>query len=143
MSQEETVQITPQPVQEGTAIVTSPSTSYMDRPVMPSELEVAGTIQSAGIRPIASSNLAVVGTILNGRPIMSSSFKVAELLPGNSPIFCDEVKYLSGDAGLPGNRPILVSPPALLAASVLMGNRPIFSNETVDPEPAVLMGYLD
>lgn len=145
MSQsDEVVAINPQPVQEDAAIVSSqkPVSMVWDRPVMPSEIQVTGTIMSAGERPIATSSMEVFGTFFNGRPIASSSLRLADMLPGDRPIFFSDVQMLAGDAGLPGNRPIMISPPGMLAAALLPGNRPIFSNQ-VDPEPDALMGYLD
>lgn len=116
------------------------SLSIWNRPVMPSEIEVVGEIQSAGTRPIEASHLAVFGTILNGRPILSSSLKVAEMLPGGRPIFFSDFHGVEG-AELPGGRPIMVSQPGLLAASTLPGGRPIFSNDVDDA--LTLMGYID
>jgi hypothetical protein len=116
------------------------SLSIWNRPVMPSDIEVVGEIQSAGTRPIEASHLAVFGTILNGRPILSSSLKVAEMLPGGRPIFFSDFHGVEG-AELPGGRPIMVSQPGLLAASTLPGGRPIFSNDVDDA--LTLMGYID
>ncbi|MEB3293958.1 MAG: hypothetical protein VKJ24_12435 [Synechococcales bacterium] len=145
MSQtEEVVAINPQPVQADAAIVSSeqPVAMVGGRPVMPSEVQIVGTIMSAGERPIATSSMEVFGTFFNGRPIASSSLRLADMLPGDRPIFYSDVQMLAGDAGLPGNRPIMVSPAGMLSAALLPGNRPIFSNQ-IDPEPAALMGYLD
>ncbi|NDJ16934.1 hypothetical protein [Myxacorys almedinensis] len=113
------------------AIVTSP--------IMPSDLEVVGTIQSAGIRPIGASHLDVVGTLGTNRPITSSHLRIAEMM-GSRPIFFDDEKFID-DVEMPGHRPILVSNPALINAEMVLANRPIFSN-TVDDAPA-MMGYLD
>jgi hypothetical protein len=116
------------------------SLSIWNRPVMPSDIEIVGEIQSAGTRPIEASHLAVFGTILNGRPILSSSLKVAEMLPGGRPIFFSDFHGVEG-ADLPGGRPIMVSQPGLLAASTLPGGRPIFANDADDA--LTLMGYID
>jgi hypothetical protein len=122
-----------------TAIATTGSALPV-RPVMPTDLEVVGRIYSAGERPIAAATVAVFGTYLNGRPIEASSLKLFEILPGDRPIFANDVSYLDG---LVGGRPIMVSPAGLLGAEEVMGSRPIFTNDIVDPEPATLMGYLD
>ncbi|MBF2025352.1 MAG: hypothetical protein IGS48_01110 [Oscillatoriales cyanobacterium C42_A2020_001] len=148
MSTDNVVQITTRPAQvdetqkQATLELSQPSLMVWNRPVMPSDIEVAETISVAGVRPIAASHLVLAGSFLNGRPIEASRLTVREMLPGDRPIFDSEFKMVEGML-LPGNRPIMASDPGLLAASVLPGNRPIASNETVDPEPAVLMGYLD
>jgi len=137
-----TPQPEPSPEKEGAIALSQPSLTVWNRPVMPSEFEVAETISVAGIRPIAVSHLALAGSFLNGRPIEASVLKVHEMLPGARPIFESNFKIMENGM-LPGNRPILASSPQLLHAAMLLGNRPIASNETVDPEPTVLMGYLD
>jgi hypothetical protein len=101
-----------------------------------------GMIYSAGERPIGASSMQVFGTILNGRPIEASSVKLFDILPGDRPVFSNEVTYVTG--GLPGGRPVMVSPAGMLNAGVVMGYRPIFSNDDVsDPNGDLLMGYLD
>jgi hypothetical protein len=117
-----------------------PSLAVWNRPVMASEIEVAGTIQVAGVRPIAASHLDVYGTILNNRPIMSSPLRLFEMLPGARPVFYSDIHMVEGE-GYPGERPVMVSDPALLNASTLPGNRPIASNE-IDDAPT-LMGFID
>lgn len=146
MSTDNVVQITTRPVQEGGSEQSSialrqPVAMVGDRPVMPSEIEVAETISVAGVRPIAVSHLVLAGSYLNGRPIEASSLRVLDMLPGDRPIFDSGFRAVEG-AMLPGHRPIMASPHELLEASMLPGNRPIAPNED-DPEPAVLMGYLD
>jgi hypothetical protein len=111
------------------------------RPVTPSELTVVGMISSAGERPIGAATMAIFGTYLNGRPIEASSLKLFEILPGDRPVFSTEIAYVPGTPF--GGRPIMVSPAGLLGAEEVMGNRPIFSNDIVDPDSASLMGYLD
>jgi hypothetical protein len=111
------------------------------RPVTPSELTVVGMISSAGERPIGAATMAVFGTYLNGRPIEASSLKLFEILPGDRPVFSTEIAYVPGTPF--GGRPIMVSPAGLLGAEEVMGSRPIFSNDIVDPDSASLMGYLD
>lgn len=111
------------------------------RPVTPNEINFVGMISSAGDRPIGASTLAVFGTYLNGRPIEASSLKLFEMLPGDRPVFSDEVHYVAGTAD--GGRPIMISPDGLMNAGEVMGSRPIFSNDIVDPNSATLMGYLD
>jgi hypothetical protein len=96
---------------------------------------------SAGDRPIGASGLVIFGTYLNGRPIEASSLKLFEMLPGDRPVFADEVHYVPGTAD--GGRPIMISPDGLMNAGDAMGSRPTYSNDTVDPNPAALMGYLD
>jgi hypothetical protein len=112
-----------------------------DGPLMSSEFEVAETISSAGVRPIAASHLELAGSFMNGRPIAASSLTVYEMLPGDRPVFNSEVKMVDGTLLM--NRPIMVSSPDLMQGSLLPGGRPIASNQTVDPEPEILMGYLD
>jgi hypothetical protein len=146
MSQEETVKVDPKPVkakvEEKKAAVAPQCTSLSiwDRPVMPSEVEVVGTLQMAGPRPVAASHLGVFATILNGRPIETSSLQVFEQLPGGSPIFLSEFHAVEG-LDLPGGRPVMASEPGLMQAAMLPGSRPIFSNEIDDS--STLMGYLD
>jgi hypothetical protein len=111
------------------------------RPVTPSDLTVVGMISSAGERPIGAATMAIFGTYLNGRPIEASSLKLFEILPGDRPVFSTEIAYVPGTPF--GGRPIMVSPAGLLGAEEVMGNRPIFSNDIVDPDSASLMGYLD
>jgi hypothetical protein len=147
MSTDNVVQITARPVQSENGSKSAidlhqPSHLVWNRPVMPSEIEIAETLSVAGVRPIAVSHLELAGSFLNGRPIEASHLKVQNLLPGDRPIFDSGFKSVEG-ALLPGNRPIMVSDASLLEASILPGNRPIASNDTVDPESAVLMGYLD
>jgi hypothetical protein len=103
---------------------------------------VVGMIYSAGERPIGASSMAVFGTILNGRPIEASSVKLFDILPGDRPVFADAITYVAG--GAPGGRPVMVSPAGMLNAGVIMGYRPIFSNDDAsDPNGEQLMGYLD
>jgi hypothetical protein len=109
-------------------------------PVMPSDIEIVGTILDGGIRPIAASHLDIVGTLLGNRPITSSHLRIAEVMPGNRPIFYDDIKLID-HIEVSGHRPILASDPALMGAEMLLGNRPIFTNNT-DDAPA-LMGYID
>lgn len=106
-----------------------------------SEIEVAESFTSAGLRPIAASHLDVFGTILNNRPIMASHLRVVEYaIPGNRPVFASDI-VVRDDLTLPGGRPIIASDPKLLEASLLMGGRPIASNQVDDAE--TLMGFLD
>lgn len=147
MSTDNVVQITTRPVPEGgsehaSIALHQPVAMVGDRPVMASEIEVAETISVAGVRPIAVSHLVLSGSYLNGRPIEASSVRVLDMLPGDRPIFDSGFRVAEG-AMLPGHRPIMASRHELLEASMLPGNRPIASNDDVDPEPAVLMGYLD
>jgi hypothetical protein len=103
---------------------------------------VVGMIYSAGERPIGASAMNVFGTILNGRPIEASSVKLFDILPGDRPVFADAITYVAG--GAPGGRPVMVSPAGMLNAGVIMGYRPIFSNDDAsDPNGEQLMGYLD
>lgn len=127
--------------QQSTAIqLHEPTMMMQNRPIMPSEIEVAETITVAGVRPIAASHLSLVGSFLNGRPISSSAIQVKEMLPGDRPVFASEFHMVEG-AMLPGDRPIACSSPALMHASTLPGNRPIASNEVDDSE--TLMGFID
>jgi hypothetical protein len=144
MSTDGVVKITARPAQaeEGAIALSEPVNMVWNRPVMPSDIEVAETMSVAGVRPIAVSHLELAGSFLNGRPIESSGLKVRDMLPGDRPIFVSDFHMMEG-AMLPGNRPIQASRPELMEASVLPGNRPIFSNEVIDPEPSTLMGYLD
>ncbi len=103
---------------------------------------MVGMIYSAGERPIGASSMTVFGTILNGRPIEASSVKLFDILPGDRPVFADAITYVAG--GAPGGRPVMVSPAGMLNAGVIMGYRPIFSNDDAsDPNGELLMGYLD
>jgi hypothetical protein len=141
------VKITARPVQsegkqEGAIQLHQPTAMIGDRPIMPSDIEVADTITVAGVRPIAASEMNVFATYLNGRPISSSSLVVQEMLPGGRPIFVSDFEMVDGGM-LPGGRPIMASNPALLQGSLLPGGRPIASNDIIDPEPSTLMGYLD
>jgi hypothetical protein len=111
------------------------------RPVTPNAVKFVGMFSSAGDRPIGASNLVIFGTYLNGRPIEASSLKLFEMLPGDRPVFSDEVHYVPGTAD--GGRPIMISPDGLMNAGEMMGSRPTYSNDIVDPNPATLMGYLD
>ncbi len=111
------------------------------RPVTPNALNFVGMISSAGDRPIGASTMVIFGTYLNGRPIEASSLKLFEMLPGDRPVFFDEVSYVPGTAD--GGRPVMISPAGLMNAGEMMGSRPTFSNDIVDPNPAILMGYLD
>ncbi len=111
------------------------------RPVTPNEMNFIGMFSSAGDRPIGASNLVIFGTYMNGRPIEASSLKLFEMLPGDRPVFADEVHYVPGTAD--GGRPVMISPDGLMNAGEMMGSRPTFSNDTVDPSSAALMGYLD
>ncbi|MFM7449540.1 MAG: hypothetical protein ACKO24_13205 [Leptolyngbyaceae cyanobacterium] len=145
MPSDNVVKITARPVQEeqkGEMQLHQPTTMVWNRPVMPSEIEVKETIVVAGVRPIEASHLALFGSFLNGRPIAASPIQVAEMLPGDRPIFVSEFHMVEG-LTLPGERPVMVSDPQLMQASVLPGGRPIASNDIIDPEPATLMGYLD
>jgi hypothetical protein len=116
-----------------------PSLSIWNRPIMPDDMEVVGTIQSAGIRPIAASHLSIYGTLMGGRPIESNALKVADMV-GDSPIFYNDVQMIEGDNGIFG-RPIMVSDPALMNAEAGYGSRPIASNQIDDPR--ALMGFID
>ena len=111
------------------------------RPVTPNVIDFVGMISCAGDRPIGASGLVIFGTYLNGRPIEASSLKLFEMLPGDRPVFSDEVDYVPGTAD--GGRPIMISPDGLMNAGEMMGSRPTFTNDIVDPNPATLMGYLD
>lgn len=146
MSTENVVKISARPVQaEGplNAIqLRQPVAMVMDRPVMPSEIEVTETITAAGVRPIAASHLQLAGSFLNGRPIEATGLVVREMLPGSRPVFASEFKAVEG-LTLLNNRPIMTSDPMLMSSSMLPGGRPIASNDIVDPDPATLMGYLD
>ncbi len=145
MSTESVVKVTERSAadeKQGAIALSQPSLMVWNRPVMPSEFEIAETISDAGLRPIEVSHLELAGSFLNGRPIEASHLKVQGMLPGNRPVFDSPFRMVDG-ALLPGNRPIMASDPSLLAASLLPGNRPIASNENVDPVPAILMGYLD
>lgn len=139
------VPIDPQPAQtdgkQGAIQLHEPVLMVSNRPVMPSDIEVAETITVAGVRPIAASHLHLAGSFLNGRPIESSALKVQATLPGDRPIFMSDFKEVEGGALLPGHRPIMASDPKLLHGSALPGGRPIASNEIDDP--IALMGYLD
>ncbi|MBD2080568.1 hypothetical protein [Leptolyngbya sp. FACHB-17] len=143
MSNSELIEATATPAEgkDGGAleILSLPSLSAGNRPIMSDDFEVAGTIQSAGIRPIEASHLAIYGTIMNGRPVMSSSLKVAEMLPGNRPIFYSDFHAVEGSETF--GRPVMASEPGLLSADRHMGDRPVFSNDLDDS--TTLMGFID
>ncbi|MEP0917769.1 hypothetical protein NC981_13130 [Leptolyngbya sp. DQ-M1] len=142
MSNPELIEATATPAEgNGSAleILSLPSLSAGNRPIMSDDFEVAGTIQSAGIRPIEASHMAIYGTIMNGRPIMSSNLKVAEMLPGNRPIFYSDFHAVEGSETL--GRPVMASEPGLLSANRHMGDRPVFSNDLDDS--TALMGFID
>ncbi|HEY9647833.1 MAG TPA: hypothetical protein V6C88_15765 [Chroococcidiopsis sp.] len=124
------------------AIQVSTSGSIQSRPVVPGELEVAGTYAEAGLRPIGASHMHVYGTILNNRPIIASTLRVAiaDALADHRPIFGSDL-VVRDDLTLPGGRPVFASDPQLLQSSFLPGGRPIASNEIDDSES--LMGYID
>lgn len=98
---------------------------YGNRPIGPDTLEVAETMNSAGIRPIGVSTLHVCGTINSA---------------GIRPIMEDEQQF-SSEVVLMGNRPIGLSPIDFSHAMLLSGVRPIASNDL--GEVNNLMGYLD
>ncbi len=116
-----------------------PMGSVLNRPVMPSELEVVGMMTVAGDRPVVASHLELFGSFLNGRPIEASHEKIFEML-GDRPVFESAIKMVD-DGGMAGGRPIMASNPDLLEASLLPGGRPIASNDIDDA--TTLMGYLD
>ncbi len=120
------------------ALHKQPSLSVWNRPVMSSDIEIAGTIQDGGIRPIGASHLEIVGTLLTNRPIMASHLRIFEMVD-KRPVFCDEIKMLESE-GLYG-RPVMASDPDLMNDNMGFGQRPIASNN-VDDAPA-LMGFID
>jgi hypothetical protein len=106
-----------------------------------SEIEIAESFTSAGLRPIGASHLEIFGMILNNRPITASHLHVLDYsLPGGRPIFASDI-VVCDDLTLPGGRPIVASDPSLLEASMITGGRPIASNDIDDSE--ALMGFLD
>ena len=145
MSQEE-IKVDLKPVKakadekKAVVVAQSPSLSIWESPVMPSDVEVIGTLQIAGVRPVAASHLGIFATLLNDRPIEASGLQVFDQLPGGSPIFLSEFHAVEG-LDLPGGRPVMASDPGLMHASMLSGGRPIFSNE-ID-NSSLLMGYID
>ncbi|GAP98798.1 hypothetical protein NIES2104_53540 [Leptolyngbya sp. NIES-2104] len=139
MSNSEVIEATATPVENNGSALEIISLSSINRPVMSDDFEVAGTIQSAGIRPIEASHMEVYGTIMNGRPVSSSNLKVAEMLPGNRPIFYSDFHSVEGSETF--GRPVMLSEPGLLAAAQHMGGRPVFSNDIDDA--ANLMGFID
>jgi len=147
MATDNVVQITARPIQTEPSkkeaalqLHQQPTSMIWNRPVMPSDIQVADTITVAGVRPIATSDLQVYDSYLNGRPISASSLTVSEMLPGGRPIFVSDFHMVESEM-LPGGRPIMVSDPSLMHASLLPGGRPIASNEIDDP--ITLMGFLD
>ncbi|NJN48875.1 MAG: hypothetical protein HC805_02585 [Alkalinema sp. RL_2_19] len=146
MSQEAAVNVDPKAakakaVTKGTIVKKqTPSLSIWERPVMPNEVEMVGTLQMAGERPVQASAMVVFGTILNGRPIQASDLKIYDALPGGSAIFVSDFHAVEG-LDLPGGRPVMASPGGLMDASKLPGDRPIFSNEVDNAYE--LMGFID
>jgi hypothetical protein len=147
MTTDKVVQISARPVQsdtqqpQGAIELHQPTSIIRNLPAMSSEFEVKGSLTIAGDRPISASGLAIYGSYLNGRPISASNLKIYEMLPGNRPVFESSFKTIG--ALHHGERPIMVSDPQLMTATMLLGNRPIASNEIGSPESPVLMGYLD
>jgi hypothetical protein len=144
MSEEE-VKVDPKPVKakssaKDTIVPQTSAISIWESPVMPSEIEMVGTLQVAGTRPVAASSMGIFGTILNGRPIQSSDLKIYESLPGGSAIFFSDFHAVEG-LDLPGGRPVMASPAGLMAAEKLPGDRPIFANEVDNTYD--LMGFID
>lgn len=140
----EVIDVSPKPAAKGRTKkaeiqLHQPMGSVLNRPVMPSDLEVVGMMTMAGDRPVEASHLELFGSFLNGRPIESSHVKIFEML-GDRPVFESSIKMID-DGGLPGGRPIMASSAALMESSVLPGGRPIASNDIDDP--ITLMGYLD
>jgi hypothetical protein len=132
--------VTPSNDEEQSAIQLHNLAVIAASPIMPSDIEIVGTILDGGIRPIAASHLDIVGTLLGNRPITSSHLRISEIMPGNRPVFFDDIKLID-HVEMAGHRPILASDPALMGADMLLGNRPIFTNN-IDDAPA-LMGYID
>ena len=56
------------------ALHKQPSLSVWNRPVMSSDIEIAGTIQDGGIRPIGASHLEIVGTLLTTVRLWQATF---------------------------------------------------------------------
>ena len=80
----------------------------------------------------------------NHRPIALSEFEVVDSLDmaGVRPVMSTGFEVATTDL-LPGHRPVAVSTLPISDLQFLPGNRPIAPNDVVDPNPAVLMGYLD
>lgn len=125
---------------KGAIVKQTPSLSIWERPIMPSQVEVIGTLQMAGVRPVMASTMEVFGTILNGRPIQASDLKIYDALPGGSAIFLSDFHAVEG-LDLPGGRPVMASPSGLIGADRQLGDRPIFSNDADDAYE--LMGFID
>jgi hypothetical protein len=144
-AKDEAAKAEPKPVKakaeaKGAIVTKSPSLSIWDRPVMPSEMEMFGTLQMAGERPVTVSHMEIFGTILNGRPIEASGMKVYEMMPGGRPIFLSDFHAVEG-LDLPGGRPVMASAAGLLDSGRLTGDRPIYTNDT--DNPSELMGFID
>jgi hypothetical protein len=140
----EVIDVSPKPAAKGRTKkaeiqLHQPMGSVLNRPVMPSDLDVVGMMTISGDRPVEASHLELFGSFLNGRPIESSHVKIFEML-GDRPVFESAIKMID-DGGLPGGRPIMASSAALMESSVLPGGRPIASNDIDDA--TTLMGYLD
>ncbi|WP_008311864.1 hypothetical protein [Leptolyngbya sp. PCC 6406] len=90
------------------------------------------------------TRLVVTDSLPNHRPIALSDLEVVGSLnsSGSRPIMANTMEVFSTDL-LPGHRPVMVGTLHLSELNFLMGNRPIAPNDTVDPLPAALMGYLD
>jgi hypothetical protein len=91
-----------------------------------------------------NTRLVETDSLPNHRPIALSTFEIVGTLDraGHRPIGANTFEISTTDL-LPGHRPVAVSDLLISDLHVLPGDRPIARNDTLDPQPSVLMGYLD
>ncbi len=95
---------------------------------------------------VLADNTRVVETdsLPNHRPIALGTFEIVGTLDraGTRPIGANTFEISTTDT-LPGHRPVGVSTLHIADIHTLPGDRPIADNDDVDPQPSILMGYLD
>ncbi|MGB3136003.1 MAG: hypothetical protein WBG38_12505 [Nodosilinea sp.] len=90
------------------------------------------------------TRLVETDSLPNHRPIALGAFEIVGTLDraGRRPIGANTFEISTVDT-LPGHRPVAVSHLHIADIHTLPGDRPIAPNDEVDPQPSVLMGYLD
>ena len=91
-----------------------------------------------------STRLVETDSLPNHRPIALGAFEIVGTLDraGRRPIGANTFEISTVDT-LPGHRPVAASHMHVADIHTLPGDRPIAPNDTVDPLPSILMGYLD
>lgn len=93
--------------------------------------------------PSSTSHLVKMGTLPGNRPVEVSHLKIVSTYSSVGslrPVVASGIDF-KDSITISGNRPIAVSHLHVSETYVVMGNRPVASNEIDDP--AMLMGYLD